>query len=96
MIPKKFLILLNARGKRLSRSDLLRSYIFMRAEKVEIERDRLYNTYWSHFENIWWDVETRRGNQTSSRLDTLTRTLLSSKLGSAIDVKDSIRRILNG
>ncbi len=78
---------LNARGKPLSQSDLLRSYIFMRAEKVEIDRDRLYNKYWSRFESAWWDEETRRGNQTSSRLDTLTRTLLSSKLGSAIDVR---------
>ncbi len=78
---------LNARGKPLSQSDLLRSYIFMRAEKNEIDRDRLYNTYWSRFESAWWDEETRRGNQTSSRLDTLTRTLLSSKLGSAVDVR---------
>ena len=78
---------LNARGKPLSQSDLLRSYIFMRAEKVETDRDRLYNFYWSRFESVWWDEETRRGNQTSSRLDTLTRTLLSSKLGSAIDVR---------
>jgi hypothetical protein len=78
---------LNARGKPLSQSDLLRSYIFMRAEKIEVDRDRLYNTYWSRFESAWWDEETRRGNQTSSRLDTLTRTLLSSKMGSAIDVR---------
>lgn len=78
---------LNARGKPLSQSDLLRSYIFMRAEKIEIDRDRLYNIYWSRFESAWWDEETRRGNQTSSRLDTLTRTLLSSKLGYAIDVR---------
>ena len=78
---------LNARGKPLSQSDLLRSYIFMRAEKQEIDRDRLYDMYWSRFENHWWDEETRRGNQASSRLDTLTRTLLSSKLGAAVDVK---------
>ena len=78
---------LNARGKPLSQSDLLRSYIFMRAEKIEADRDRLYSTYWSRFESAWWDEETRRGNQTSSRLDTLTRTLLSSKLGCAIDVR---------
>ncbi|HEU4831040.1 MAG TPA: DUF262 domain-containing protein, partial [Candidatus Saccharimonadales bacterium] len=78
---------LNARGKPLSQSDLLRSYIFMRAEKNETDRDHLYENYWSHFENTWWDEETRRGSQTSSRLDTLTRTLLSSKLGSSIDVR---------
>jgi hypothetical protein len=78
---------LNARGKPLSQSDLLRSYIFMRAEKADDDRDRLYDTYWSRFESAWWDQETRRGNQTSSRLDTLTRSLLCSKLGVPIDVR---------
>ena len=78
---------LNARGKPLSQSDLLRSYIFMRAEKADVDRDQLYESYWSRFEDTWWDWETRRGNQTSSRLDTLTRTLLSSKVGNPIDVR---------
>jgi hypothetical protein len=78
---------LNALGKPLSQSDLLRSYMFMRAEKAAIDRDRLYETYWSRFESVWWTEETRRGNQISSKLDTLTRTLLSSKLGAPIDVR---------
>lgn len=78
---------LNARGKPLNQSDLLRSYIFMRAEKLGTERDRLYYTYWSKFEHPWWDEITRRGNLSSSRLDTLTRTLLASKRGVPIDVK---------
>ncbi len=78
---------LNGRGKPLSQSDLLRSYIFMRAEKNEIKRDEFYRNYWERFEDQWWDVETKRGNQTSSRLDLLTRTLLSAKLGEPIDVR---------
>lgn len=59
----------------------------MRAEKAVVDRDRLYDDYWSRFESAWWDEEIRRGNQTSSRLDLLTRALLSSKLGAAIDVR---------
>lgn len=78
---------LNARGQPLSQSDLLRSYIFMRAEKAGDDRDRLYENYWSRFESSWWDETTRRGNIWASRLDTLTRTLLSAKLGSPIDVR---------
>lgn len=78
---------LNARGKPLGQSDLLRSYIFMRAEKNASDRDYLYNTYWSRFESSWWDEEHRKGPLNSSRLDTLTRTLLSSKIGSAIDAR---------
>ena len=78
---------LNARGKPLSQSDLLRSYIFMRVEKGNLDRDRLYQTYWSRFENAWWDAEVGRGSQNSSRLDTLTRALLSAKIGNSIDVR---------
>ena len=59
----------------------------MRAEKMVIDRDRLYNLYWSRFESDWWDFETRRGNVISSRLDALTRLLLAAKLGSTIDVR---------
>jgi uncharacterized protein with ParB-like and HNH nuclease domain len=78
---------LNARGKPLSQSDLLRSYIFMRAEQAEVDRDRLYENYWARFESPWWDEISRRGNISSSRLDTLTRTLLAAKLGSPVDVR---------
>lgn len=78
---------LNGRGKPLSQSDLLRSYIFMRVEKAEIQRDEFYRKYWERFENHWWDFEVKRGNQTSSRLDLLTRSILSSQLGQAVDVK---------
>lgn len=78
---------LNGRGEPLGQSDLLRSYIFMRAEKNETKRDELYKNYWERFEDNWWDIDTKRGNQTSSHLDLLTRTLLSAKLGEPVDVR---------
>ena len=78
---------LNSRGKPLSQSDLLRSYIFMRAEKSEIKRDELYNNYWVRFESKWWDEEVQRGSQKSSFLDLLTRTILSAKLAEPVDVR---------
>lgn len=78
---------LNARGKPLSQSDLLRSFIFMRAEKGKEDRDRLYNEHWSRFEDEFWDREIRRGNIWSSQLDVLTRMFLSSRLGRPVDSK---------
>lgn len=78
---------LNAHGKPLSQSDLLRSFVFMRAEKSHEDRDRLFNDYWSRFEDNFWDIQTRRGNLWSSRLDLVTRIFLSSKIGVAIDAK---------
>ncbi|HXW69341.1 MAG TPA: DUF262 domain-containing protein, partial [Dissulfurispiraceae bacterium] len=78
---------LNAHGKPLSQADLLRSFVFMRAEKSKEDRDKLYDHYWSRFEDIFWDIQSRRGNLWLSNLDFLTRIFLSSKIGSVVDAK---------
>jgi uncharacterized protein with ParB-like and HNH nuclease domain len=78
---------LNAHGKPLSQSDLLRSFVFMRAEKSHEDRDRLYDEYWSRFEDRFWDVLDRRGNLWASRLDSLTRIFLSSNIGFPVEAK---------
>lgn len=78
---------LNSQGKPLSQSDLLRSFVFMRAEKGTEDRDRLYEDHWKFFEESFWDVLIRRGNQWSSNLDVVTRVFLSSKKGIPIDSK---------
>lgn len=80
-------ISLNARGEPLSQSDLLRSFVFMRAEKSHEDRDKLYDQYWSRFEDPFWDVSSRRGNLWLSRLDQVTRIFLSSNIGSAVEAK---------
>jgi hypothetical protein len=78
---------LNAHGKPLAQSDLLRSFIFMRAEKSSEDRDALFEKYWSMFEDDFWDMAVRRGNLWSTRLDHLTRVFLSVKTGAPIDAR---------
>ena len=78
---------LNAHGKPLTQSDLLRSFIFMRAEKSSEDRDALFSKYWSIFEDRFWDIQIRRGNLLSSRLDHLTRIFLSVKVGATVDAR---------
>jgi uncharacterized protein with ParB-like and HNH nuclease domain len=78
---------LNSQGKPLTQSDLLRSFIFMRAEKRVEDRDKLYEDYWKYFEEGFWDTLVRRGNQWSSHLDVITRVFLSSKKGFPVDSK---------
>lgn len=78
---------LNAKAEPLSQSDLLRSFIFMRAEKGREDRDKLYETYWKRFEETFWDQQIRRGNIFSSQLDVLTRIFLSSRLGQPVDTR---------
>ena len=79
---------LNANAEPLTQSDLLRSFVFMRAEKNNTEyRDRLYEQYWSRFEDRFWDIIERRGNLLLSRLDQVTRIFLSSNIGSTVEAK---------
>src|SRR5205814_7517161 len=60
---------LNSQGRPLSQSDLLRSLIFMRAEKEQQDRDSIFNDYWSKFETPFWSTELTRAGRSYSRFD---------------------------
>ena len=78
---------LNSQGRPLSQSDLLRSLIFMRAEKEQLNRDDIFNEYWSKFETDFWSMEVKRGGRTYSRLDLGLRYFLIAKKGEMVDAR---------
>jgi len=78
---------LNSQGRPLSQSDLLRSLIFMRAEKEQEDRNAIFNDYWSRFETQFWSAEIKRGGRSSSRLDLGLRFFLQAKTGGVIDTR---------
>jgi Protein of unknown function DUF262/Protein of unknown function (DUF1524) len=78
---------LNSQGAQLSQSDLLRSLIFMRAEKEKLNRDEIFSEYWSRFESDFWSTEIKRGGRTYSRLDLGLRFFLMAKTGRLIDAR---------
>jgi len=78
---------LNSQGRPLSQSDLLRSLIFMRAEKEKLNRDAIFNDYWSKFETNFWSTEVRRGGRSYSRLDLGLRFFLMAKTGELVDAR---------
>ena len=78
---------LNSQGRPLSQSDLLRSLIFMRAEKEQISRDEIFNEYWSKFETDFWSTEVKRAGRTYSRLDLGLRYFLMAKSGQMVDAR---------
>jgi uncharacterized protein DUF262/uncharacterized protein DUF1524 len=78
---------LNSQGRPLSQSDLLRSLIFMRAEKDNVSRDVIFDTYWSKFETEFWSTETARGGRTYSNLDLALRYFLMAKSGELVDAR---------
>lgn len=78
---------LNSQGRPLSQSDLLRSLIFMRAEKEQADRDKLFADYWGKFETGFWSFEVKRGGRTYSRLDLALRHFLSVKKAELVDAR---------
>lgn len=78
---------LNSQGRPLSQSDLLRSLIFMRAEKEKVGRDTIFEKYWNKFETSFWSTEVRRGGRTYSRLDLGLRFFLIAKTGELVDAR---------
>jgi len=78
---------LNSQGRPLSQSDLLRSLIFMRAEKEHEDRDALFADFWGAFETTYWSTEVKRGGRTYTRLDLALRHFLTVKTGDLIDAR---------
>jgi len=78
---------LNSQGRPLSQSDLLRSLIFMRAEKERLNRDEIFDEYWSQFETDFWSAEIKRGGRSYSRLDLGLRYFLMAKTGQMVDAR---------
>jgi hypothetical protein len=78
---------LNSQGRPLSQSDLLRSLIFMRAEKEQANRDKIFEDYWSKFETPFWSSEVKRGGWSYSRLDLGLRYFLIAKTGQQVDAR---------
>lgn len=78
---------LNSQGRPLSQSDLLRSLIFMRAEKEKIDRDAIFSEYWSKFETPFWSTDIKRGGRSYSRLDLGLRFFLMAKTGEMVDAR---------
>jgi hypothetical protein len=90
---------LNSQGRPLSQSDLLRSLIFMRAEKEGADRDDLFDDFWGAFETPFWSQEVRRGGRTYSQLDIALRQFLTVKTGRLIDarrVNEEYKNWVNG
>lgn len=59
----------------------------MRAEKEDINRDELFENYWSKFETDFWSNEIARAGRVFSRLDLGLRYFLMAKTGQLVDAR---------
>ncbi len=80
---------LNDRGERLLPADLLRNFIFLRASRVatEAEVEKLYNKYWSKFDDEFWQEEVKQGRLNRPRSDLYIQHFLASKQADEIPIK---------
>jgi hypothetical protein len=77
---------LNGRGAELHATDLIRNFIFMRADREGANAATLYDTLWSPFENAFWIEEQRRGRLRRPRLEWFVQTALQAELSEDVDV----------
>jgi hypothetical protein len=77
---------LNGRGAQLHATDLIRNFVFMRADREKVDSESLYDNLWSAFENTYWSEEQRRGRMKKPRLEWLIHSTLQSELHEDVDL----------
>jgi len=77
---------LNGRGAYLNATDLIRNFIFMRAESEEVNAKTLYDTLWLGFEDDYWKTELSRGRIKKPRLEWFIHATLQTELRDEVDL----------
>jgi len=77
---------LNGRGAELHATDLIRNYIFMRAEHDDTDAAALYENDWKPFEDSYWKEKQRRGRINKPRLEWLIHATLQAEKQREVDL----------
>ncbi len=77
---------LNGRGAQLHATDLIRNFIFMRADREGSDSEELYNTFWIKFENKYWNEKQRRGRLRKPRIEWFIHACLQAELHEEVDL----------
>ena len=67
-------------------TDLIRNFIFMRADKDQADGAALYDTLWSPFEGSFWTEDQRRGRLKKPRLEWFFQSALQAELADSVDI----------
>jgi len=86
--PQMIFETMNGRGASLTETDLIRNYIFMRANSNEENLDEIYDEYWDEFDDPnaeyrWHDI-TSRGRYSETRIQFYIIDYLTLKLQTEI------------
>jgi len=77
---------LNGRGAQLHATDLIRNFIFMRADREGSNSENLYNDLWSGFETSYWNEMQRRGRMQKPRIEWFIHSYLQAIMGEEVDL----------
>lgn len=75
---------LNARGTPLRASDLVKNYLIQQATNTSLDSEAVSATYWSQFEDPWWQSEIRQGRLRRPRVDTFLDYWLEARSGAEV------------
>ncbi len=82
--PQMIFETMNGRGASLTETDLIRNYIFMRADRSQVDLDRVYEKYWDEFDNanadFKWHDKTSRGRYYETHLQFFVIDYLTLKM----------------
>lgn len=86
--PQMIFETMNGRGASLTETDLIRNYIFMRADRSEVDLDSVYERYWDEFDDanadFKWHEKTSRGRYFETHLQFFVIDYLTLKMRSDI------------
>lgn len=76
---------LNGHGVELTATDLIRNYIFMKAEAENADTARLHSSLWVRFESTSWKSQERRGRLNRPRMEWFIQTVLQAEMRDEVD-----------
>lgn len=77
---------LNARGTRLLPADLVKNYLFHRAELEDDDIEALYKDYWQRFDSDFWREKIKQGRLLRPRIDIFLQHYLTLKTYNEVNV----------
>jgi hypothetical protein len=76
---------LNGHGVELTATDLIRNYVFLRAEAEGADSHKLYDSQWKRYEDQKWKADERRGRLNRPRIEWFIQTVLQVELRDEVD-----------
>jgi hypothetical protein len=99
--PQLIFETMNARGTPLLPADLVKNYLFHRAQRANAVPERLHQLYWRHFDDeaSYWRSEVAAGRVKRTRIDLFLQHYLAMETGQEVQVGhlyDAFRQYVDG